>query len=431
MPLLKIVDPHGNPIRTRAGRYTGTFEGAAVTGRRFGTWGTSTSGPDASLYNSLGTLRARSRELARNEPIVGAGIDTLVSNIIGQGITPRWQLDDSAMKAQLQQLWADWCMTADHDGVADFYGLQSLATRSMIESGEVLIRFLPQQPGSMPVPLQLQVIESDHLDESYSTTASNGNEIRMGIEFNADGKRAAYHLYREHPGESYLSSNPGEKIRVPASEILHVYRPLRPGQKRGRPWLASVITIIHELNQYLDAEQVRKKAAAMFGGFITAAPGDVENIPSIFGTDSSATPATTWAPPILALEPGTFPALPPGMDVKFSEPADVGNSYEPFVKHQERRIARGMGGLTYEKLSGDLSGVNYSSIRAGNLEFQRQCLQVINQVIAFQLCQPVARYWINQAILSRAISDPRLSKKTGPSITGSSGARMVGPGSIR
>ena len=99
----------------------------------------------------------------------------------------------------------------------------------------------------------------------------------------------AYHLYREHPGESYLSTNPGEKIRVPASEILHIYRPLRPGQKRGRPWLASVISIIHELNEYLDAEQVRKKAAAMFGGFITAGPQDVENIPNIFGRDAADT----------------------------------------------------------------------------------------------------------------------------------------------
>ena len=93
------------------------------------------------------------------------------------------------------------------------------------------------------------------------------------------------------------------------------------------------------------------------------------------------------------------------MDVKFSEPADVGNSYEPFVKHQERRISRGLG-LTYEKFTGDLSGVNYSSIRAGNLEFQRQCLQVINQVIAFQLCQPVARYWLSQAVLSGSIRIP-------------------------
>ncbi len=120
MGALKIVDHHGRPIR--AASYTGTFEGAAVTGRRFGTWGLSTAGPDASIYNSLNTLRSRSRELVRrNEPLISAGIDTLVSNIIGAGITPRWQLENSDLKSALQQLWADWTLEAEHDGVADFY----------------------------------------------------------------------------------------------------------------------------------------------------------------------------------------------------------------------------------------------------------------------------------------------------------------------
>ncbi len=280
----------------------------------------------------------------------------------------------------------------------------------------------------MSVPLQLQVIEADHLDESYNTQAPNGNEIRMGIEFNAGGQRVAYHLYREHPGESYLSTIPMRRsVCRPAKSCTSIGR-LRPGQKRGRPWLASVISIIHELNEYLDAEQVRKKAAAMFGGFITAGPQDVESIPNIFGRDAADTADHAGAQ-ILALEPGTFPALPPGMDVKFSEPADVGNSYEPFVKHQERRISRGLG-LTYEKFTGDLSGVNYSSIRAGNLEFQRQCLQVINQVIAFQLCQPVARYWLSQAVLSGSIRIPDF-KSNRQAYYRIKWCRTAGPGSIR
>ncbi|BBO92059.1 phage portal protein [Desulfosarcina ovata] len=401
---LKIVDQHGRRIPMRAASYQGHFEGATF-GRRFGNWGLSSAGPDASMFNSLGTLRARSRELVRNEPLITGGLDTLVAYIVGSGINPRWELEDAEIKRSLQQLWADWTMEADHDGVADFYGLQSLATRCMVESGEVLIRFIPQKPGTMPVPLKIQVLEPDHLDEAYNTQAPNGNEIRMGIEFSPEGRRVAYHMYREHPGESYLSSTPGEKIRVPASEVLHIYRPLRPGQKRGRPWLSSVIAIIRELNQYLDAEQVRKKAAAMFGGFITAPAGEVDNIPSVFGQDSTDTTDDMGAQ-IMALEPGTFPALPPGMDVKFSEPADVGNSYAPFVKHQERRIARGFGGLTYEKLSGDLSDSNYTSLRSGDKTFQRQCLQIINHVVVYQMCAPVLRYWLNTAVLSRAINLP-------------------------
>ena len=41
-------------------------------------------------------------------------------------------------------------------------------------------------------------------------------------------------------------------------------------------------------------------------------------------------------------------------------------------------MSRGFGNLTYEKFSGDLSDVNYSSIRAGNLNYQRVVGMIVN-----------------------------------------------------
>ena len=382
------------------------FEGAG-NGRRLSNWGTSTAGPNSTLFSSLGSLRSRSRELSRNDPQICGALDCLVSNIVGMGISPRWQLSDSKLKKRIQQLWSDWTQEADAGGLLDFYGLQSLIARSIIESGEVLIRFCPKRSGSLLVPLQLQILEADHLDETYNTIAPNGNEIRMGIEFDKAGKRAAYWMFREHPGEVFMTvRNQFERIRIPASEILHAYQPLRPGQQRGRPWLASLILTMHELNQFNDAELVRKKTAAMFGGFITQ-PSEEGNMPPLFGSEGEADETGS---PVIQMEPGTFPALPPGYNVTFSQPADVGGNYSSFVKHQEQRAARGIGGLTYEKFTGDLSGVTYSSIRAGNLEFQRQCKQFIFNVMAYQICRPVARYWLSQVELSNAMRLPGYTK---------------------
>jgi capsid protein len=42
------------------------------------------------------------------------------------------------------------------------------------------------------------------------------------------------------------------------------------------------------------------------------------------------------------------------------------------MRQQLRAIAMGMG-ITYEQLTGDLTNVNYSSIRAGLIEFRRRC----------------------------------------------------------
>jgi capsid protein len=104
------------------------------------------------------------------------------------------------------------------------------------EAGECFIKFCISK-ANRTVPLQLQVLESEHLDSSKDYALPNGNVIKSGIEFNKSGKRVAYHLFKEHPGDTcgWLNS-----VRVPASEILHIYKVLRPGQIRGEPWLARV-----------------------------------------------------------------------------------------------------------------------------------------------------------------------------------------------
>ena len=398
MSNLRIVDAHGRPIP----RAALDNEGASY-GRRMGTWGNSLAGPNTTLWGSLGTLRSRVRQLTRNNPLAENGLESLVSNLIGTGIIPQWQITDAALKTNIQQLWADWTEEADFNGVCDFYGLQSLAARSLCESGEVLVRFVMQNNDT--VPLQIQLIEADHLDESYESIAPGGNKIRMGIEFDSQGKRAAYWLFKDHPGETFLFSNTFERIRVPASEILHVFKPLRPGQMRGRPWLSSIIVKLYEIDQYSDAEIVRKKSAAMFGGFITEPPNEAGDMSALGrATDDDVNENT-----VIALEPGTFPTLPPGYDVRFSTPADVGGNYLVWIKQQLREVAAGMG-VTYEQLTGDMEGVNYSSIRAGLLEFRRRCEALQWHIIIFQACQPIAKRWIDVAVGSGALRIPGYSK---------------------
>ena len=333
------------------------------------------------------------------------GTDNNVANIIGSGINPRWQLPgDPDLKKTIQQLFDDWTQESDFAGISDFYGQQSLGISAMIDAGEFLCRFVPCYPGEYnTVPLKLQLLEADHLDETYNFIAPNGNEIRMGIEIDNLGRRVAYWLWKEHPGEmlTFRAYNT-QRIRVPAEDISHVYRPLRIGQMRGRPWMSSIIVKLHELDQYEDAELVRKKTAALFGGFITQTLNDDPTAGTLFGRRVDP---DVHQNDVIAIEPGTFPRLPQGTDVKFSQPVDVGTTYEIWIKQQLREIAVGMG-ITYEQLTGDLSGVNYSSIRAGLLEFRRRVNQLQYQVIIHQFCRPVAARFMDAAVLSGALSIP-------------------------
>jgi lambda family phage portal protein len=194
---------------------------------------------------------------------------------------------------------------------------KSTILRAVAEAGECFIKFCISK-ANKTVPLQLQVLESEHLDSSKDYPLPNGNVIKSGIEFNSQwshhksGKRIAYHLFKEHPGDGHCS----ESIRVPASEILHVYKVLRPGQIRGEPWLARVLLKLYELDQYDDAELVRKKTAAMFAGFVTRADPE-DNVLIEQGESGN----------FAGLEPGTMQFLDPGEDVKFTSPSDVGGNF--------------------------------------------------------------------------------------------------------
>ena len=380
---------------------TPTYDGIG-SGRRGLAWQVSNPGAVAALAYSQNELRAKSRDLVRRNAWAAAGVEAFVANAIGTGIKPQSMLTDSTLRESIHSLWSDWCEEADTAGLTDFYGLQALACRAMLEGGEALVRLRYRRPeDGLAVGLQLQLLEPEHLPTTLNTELPSGNVVRAGIEFDRLGRRAAYHLYRSHPGDGSLAPMSGaggmDTVRVQASEIIHLFRPLRPGQIRGEPWLARALVKLNELDQYDDAELVRKKTAAMFAGFITRlSPEDSlmgEGLPDASGVA------------LAGLEPGTMQILEPGEDVKFSQPADVGASYAEFLRMQFRAVAAAMG-ITYEMLTGDLTQVNYSSIRAGLLEFRRRCEAIQHGVIVHQLCRPIWRAWMEQAVLEGALDMP-------------------------
>jgi len=379
-------------LRRRMFGGTPVYDGTGG-GRRALAWMPGNPGAVAALALAQDELRAKSRDLVRRNAWAAAGIEAFVSNAIGTGIKPQSMVQDQTNREAIHSLWWDWCAQADAAGLTDFYGLQALATRAMLEGGEALIRLrYRRSEDGLPVALQIQVLEAEHLPTTMNRDLPGGNVIRAGIEFDRLGRRVAYHLYRSHPNDGLLapmSSSAGsgmDTVRVDASEVIHMFRPLRPGQIRGEPWLTRALVKLNELDQYDDAELVRKKTAAMFAGFITRV-----------------------APEDNLMEPGTLQILEPGEDIKFSAPADVGSSYAEFMRQQFRAVAAAMG-ITYEMLTGDLTQVNYSSIRAGLLEFRRRCEAMQHGVIVHQLCRPIWRAWMDQAVLEGLLDLPGYRK---------------------
>ena len=374
------------------------YDAGAGGGSRQSGWVASGSGVNTTVIAHAATLRNRARDQVRKNPWAVQIVNSFVTNAIGTGIKPKSTHPDEAVRAKLHEAWLDWTDESDPEGIGDYYEQQALAVRAIFESGEVFIRKHRRRQGDGPdVPLQIQVLEADHVPLAENRMAEGtGNMVMAGIEFDTTGRRVAYHMYREHPGE-FLAQRPysGELIRVPAAEILHLFVRQRPGQVRGAPRLASVLARLHSLDQYEDAELVRKRVAALLAGFV------------IPGVDEGGTPLVGGTPDaegyqVAALEPGLMQVLPAGADIKFSEPTEVGGSYDPFMTWNLRAAAAGAG-VTYEQATGDLSGVNFSSIRAGLLEFRRGIEQFQHNTPIYQMNRPIWREWLEQAALAGVI----------------------------
>lgn len=380
------------------------YEGGSMA-RRLSPWRPSRSHINTILASEGPIIRSRTRQLVANSPYGANASETFASYAAGTGIKPSSLLLNADQKKAVQEVWSDWTDEADADGLTDFYGLQAMAARALFDAGEVFVRRRSRfMSDGLTVPVQYQLIEAEQLDSSYTVPEGpNGNVIRMGIEFNAIGQRLAYWFWRQHPGDSTTGAyNAGERVRVPADQVRHVYKPLRPGQLRGRPWLTAAMLKMYDLDQYDDAELQRKKAAAMFMAFLTKTlNADLAQSGLVEGAGDPDKAGTAD----LMMEPGVMNVLPEGFDVKFSSPADVGPNYEGFQVRNLYALCAAMG-LPYHAVTGDVSKANYSSLRASLIEVRRRIEQFQNETMIYQMCRPIWNDWLTSAVQSGAISLP-------------------------
>jgi lambda family phage portal protein len=398
---MAFFDKFRRPKLGGPGAMRARLEGAMAK-RRLRGWNPPLENINALVAGGGARLLARSRELVVSNGYAANACEAFAANLVGDGIKPSSLIADPEIRDQVQRLWLAWTDEADADGLTDFYGLQAMIAREMFVAGECFVRLRPRRvEDGLLVPLQLQLLQSELLPFDKTETAPNGNRIRCGVEFDAIGRRVAYHFRRSHPGDvtDQGPRNTGT-TRVLAEDVLHIYRPIDAGQIRGLPHIAPAMVRLFLLDQYDDAELDRKKTAAMFAGFITkTAPEDPMMGEGEADPDGAA---------LASLEPGTLQVLLPGEDVRFSSPADVGGGYEAFQYRTLLAVSASLG-LPYHLVTGDVRQANYSSLRAELVEFRRRIGQLQHGVMAHQLCRPVWQRWIETALLSSAEAVDRIS----------------------
>jgi lambda family phage portal protein len=392
--------PAAAPARTGRRQYQG-----AIISRLTADWLASQASADAEIRTSLRKLRDRSRELVRNNPYAKQAKRTTQINVVGTGIKLQSQVQqlrgnkrDDRINKLIEAKWEVWSR-AEHCDVAgrySFHQLEWLATGALPESGEAIFRIIRRQFGGSKVPLALQILESDLLDEEYTgATLAPANEWRNGVEVNEWGRPVRYAMLTRHPGDYWFQNVPqnNEKhVFLPADDVIHLFLPERPSQNRGVPWFHPVMSDAHQLQGYEEAAVIRARAGASLMGFVTNNEGeltadDIENNQRIS-----------------EFEPGTFKYLAPGENVTVPSIDSPDQQFEMFVRNKVRRFASGFG-CSYETLSRDFSDTNYSSSRLSLLE-DREHWRVVQNYLIENFHMRVFREWLSLAVLSGELSFP-------------------------
>lgn len=255
-----------------------------------------------------------------------------------------------------------------------------------------------------PWGFALESIDPTLLDPNYNVPRGRfqPNEIRCAIEVDSFGFPVAY-----HPWNGPVGRQDRRRIRIPAEEIIHLFDQEVANQTRGIPWGQSIMVSLHQLGKYFNYSLAMARAQTQTLGWLQDLPntlGGPALTPPMPGGPrpmpaSSEDAASAWAalsnPNLQSQEGGlameingiTIAQAPPGKGFQGFDPTHPTPQFGPYVKEIRRRNAQGVGEC-YTMLSGDLEGVNLSSIRYG-VEPSRDQYIYLQEWLISSFVQPI------------------------------------------
>lgn len=341
--------------------------------------------------------RNKARSLEQNNPYGLKAVNVIVSETVGAGIVPNIIGTSDKQTEDLKNLWKIWgeSKLCDFEAQQNFYGLQALALRACVVSGEGLgverSAIVPGIEGKTSLASQIQLLESDFI----ATTKDEG-KIVQGIQTDNTGKPVKYYLFKAHPGSKEATEN---TVSIDVASIAHIFKKERPGQLRGVTWFHSVAEKMKDLDDLQYATLVQKKIAACLVGVITTN-----------GSDSALSAADKKAKreAEMSMQPASFYYADPGQDITFSSPP-ASNGYADFNREILRAIASGFG-ISYEALTSDYSQSTYSSSRMGHLQMRKNIEHWRWNILIPQFCEPAFSWFLKFAVSQGVVREDEVVK---------------------
>jgi lambda family phage portal protein len=327
--------------------------------------------PDAGMTPAVRrTLRNRARYESANNSYCRGIVLTLANDTVGTG--PRLKVNTASPRADriIEQNVHDW-----FEEISLAEKLRTIRQAQCVD-GEVFAMMV-NNSRLRDVQLDLRLIEADQV---ATPTPWMLREVD-GIEFDAAGNPALYHLLKKHPGALYQLPNM-EYDRIPASMMIHLFRADRPGQHRGVSELTSALPLFAMLRRYTLATLAAAETAADFAAVLfTNAP-------------AGETPEVDPFVP-LNIQPRSMMALPEGWQLGQMQSEQPTTTYGAFKTEILNEIARCLN-MPFNIAACNSSSYNYSS---GRLDHQTyfKAIRIDREAIKYRLLDRLFRAWVDEA----------------------------------
>jgi lambda family phage portal protein len=372
--------------------------------------------PNQEVRQTFSLIRGRSRELYENSPVMKSYV-----NILQQSLKPFKLISkvsnarkgiNNKIAQQIEDAWKDYCKAGNFEASGRYSLEESL--NQMIQAwavdGELLLRRLR---GKGPHGYQVQLVNTDLLAKDTMVQNASG-PYAMGIERDEWDSPKFYWMHSKFMQES---AQGGKLLKLPASDVIHAFRPHQIGACRGLPTAMASIPTIRLLDDYRKAELVAAKIGACMAVFYTQ-DGTLTSDPyngsaagpaaGLAGTGTSliampssgAIPGQILKPGITPnhISPGMAEALPAGITPHFLTPSHPNTAYEAYNNNCKLDIAAGIG-LSYNTLYSDWQSTSFSSMKAAYNQ-DKQFIEDLQDFFITKVLDVIYEDWLDYACMS-------------------------------
>jgi len=408
---------------------------AAKIDRLTSSWTTSLTNINRDIRTGNQILRARARELAENEPLAKKFLAMLDKNVIGpEGFAYRntaydlvkkkngeWEkVYDTLANRIIEDMWKEWTKKENCTITGDisFREACALELKTMAIDGEIFLKKVANK-NINKFGFTLQLIDAALCDETFnSTNPANGNPIIMGIEYNKYMRPQAYYFKKVDSARSiYDIYFTRDYVRIPADQIIHLYRKEFVGQLRGISAFLPVAYRMNILKGYQEAVLMNARSAARKTGVLvpkdTATPLSEANIA---GGEEDADGNI-----IQDIAPGETYVVPEGYDFSTFDPTYPSGSEGPFTEMVQQAIASGFD-VDYATLASNFANVNYTSSRSALLD-ARAGYKILQQFFIDHKLVDIHTALLEMAMLKGVVNLPieKFEKFNAPEFVGYKG----------